>query len=384
MKNTTGIIHSVLLFSLFITLTSCKGQFNTTLSTNATTPQQANISGESKISLPAGVSPQTMFRCSMKDKEGNLWFGTTGAGIYKYDGKLFTRYAEREGLLSNFVVGIAQDNKGNIWVATNNGIYYSKGNKFSRLEIPGVDDSKMSVGNKLASTKNIQVFCILCDKKGNIWFGTESEGLWKYDGMKFTNFRCADRNWIIVPKLGNAKYNQRGFISAILEDRKGNIWFSSSVNGLNYFDGISIHTIHLKHANHHTMQMIEDTPGNIWMATRLDGVCRYNGKTIESFTDKDGVYDNMASCIYEAKNGNIWFGSLGKAGSGGGGLKGITVFDGKTFTPVSSAGMRNNQVWCITEDNSGNLWIGTKEFGLFRYDGKKFTEFTKPSAFTTL
>ena len=38
--------------------------------------------------------------------------------------------------------------------------------------------------------------------------------------------------------------------------------------------------------------------------------------------------------------------------------------------------MRNNQVWSILEDNSGGIWVGTKEFGLFRYDGKVFTEMT--------
>ena len=84
----------------------------------------------------------------------------------------------------------------------------------------------------------------------------------------------------------------------------------------------------------------------------------------------------MASCLYEAKNGNIWFGSLGKAGTNGNGLKGITVYDGKTFKPISSLGMRNNQVWTVVEDNEGNVWVGTKEFGLYRYDGKTFTEFT--------
>ena len=68
------------------------------------------------------------------------------------------------------------------------------------------------------------------------------------------------------------------------------------------------------------------------------------------------------------KNGNIWFGSLGKAGTGGTGLKGVMVYNGKTFRHISSKGMRNNQVWTVIEDNSGNVWIDTKEFGLFRYD----------------
>lgn len=354
----------------------CNGQTQTNISTGITNHQEITIAGQPKINLPEGVSPQTMFRCSMKDKEGNLWFGTTGAGIYKYDGKRFTRYAEKEGLSSNFVVGIAQDIRGNIWVATNNGIFHSSGNTFSRLKIPGFEDLKTGFDNTSPATKKLQVFCVVGDKNGNIWFGTEGDGLWKYDGTTLANFKCADSTWIAVPKDGAADYRQKGFVSAILEDQKGKIWFSSSATGLTCYDGKSFKVVKLNHSAHHTLQMLADKTGNIWMATRLDGICKYNGKTIESFIAKDGVYDNMASCLYEAKNGKIWFGSLGKAGTGGSGLKGISVYDGKTFTPITSTGMRNNQVWTIIEDKERNIWVGTKEFGLFRYDGKIFTDFT--------
>ena len=194
MKNLRKILRIILIFSFFITLTSCNGQTKINIASNITDSQKTIIPGYPKISLPEGLSPQIMFRCSMKDKEGNLWFGTTGAGIYRYNGKLFTRYAEMEGLSSNFVVGIAQDIKGNIWVATNNGIFHSNGNSFSRLEIPEFGSSKVDIGQNNSSIKKLQVFCVLGDKKGNIWFGTESEGLWKYDGTKLTNYKCADSN----------------------------------------------------------------------------------------------------------------------------------------------------------------------------------------------
>lgn len=376
MKNIIFTLSIALFFSLFISLISCKGQTQTNISTDISTNQETLIVGQPKIILPDGISPQTMFRCSMKDKDGNLWFGSTGAGIYKYDGKLFTRFAEKEGLASNFVVGIAQDIKGTIWVATNNGIFHSNGNSFSRLEIPSFQSPKDGIGTNYSSIKNLQVFCVLGDKKGNVWFGTERDGLWKYDGTKLTNYKCADSIWVEVSKTNTSIYKQKGFISAILEDKNGNIWFSSSANGLNYYDGKTFRWVNLKHAAHHTLQMIEDKTGNIWMATRLDGICRYNGNTIVSYIEKDGVYDNMASSLYEAKNGSLFFGSLGKAGTGGSGLKGITVYDGKTFVPIASTGMRNNQVWTVIEDNIGNIWVGTKEFGLYRYDGKTFTEFT--------
>ncbi len=363
MKIIIKTLNTALLFSLFLTINVCNGQ--------------------SSITLPKGVNQQTMFRCSMKDKAGNLWFGTTGAGIYKYDGKLFTRYAENEGLSSTLVYSIAQDIKGSIWVATNNGIFYNKGSRFNRLEIPELDHSNSfsSLGISNANSplnRKLQVYCVVCDKKGNIWFGTENQGLWRYNGTNFTNFRCADSTWIEVPK-GNsyADYKQNGFVQSLLKDKKGNIWVSSFSTSLNYYDGKTFHKVTTNRLSRaHTFQMMEDKLGNIWMATRNDAICRFNGKTIESFIGKEGIHDNSASCLYEAQNGNVWFGSLGISGSGGKGVKGITIYDGKSFTPISSKGMRNNEVWTVIEDNSNNIWIGTKEFGLFRYNGKSFTEFT--------
>ena len=313
----------------------------------------------------------------------NIWFGTTGAGIYKYDGNLFIRYAEKEGLTNLIVYSITQDKNGNIWTGTDDGIYYSNGDNFFKLSVPKVENSN----NSLLSKNKLPVYCVAVDNKNNIWFGTENTGLRCYDGNKFKNFRCINNIWTETSTNDNS---QVGFIQSLLTDKKGNVWISSLNSPLQYFDGVSFHSInvdHLKNSEHkkgiedistgHFFQMIEDKSGNIWMATRDDGVCRYNGTLLESFTEKDGFFDNSSSCVYETKDGKIWMGSLGKSGTRGEGLKGLTVYDGKTFATIPSSEMRNNEVWTVIEDNKGIIWVGTREFGLFKYDGKKFKEVTK-------
>jgi len=39
--------------------------------------------------------------CGLQDKTGNLWFGTTGDGVYRFDGKLFTNFTMKDGLDTN-------------------------------------------------------------------------------------------------------------------------------------------------------------------------------------------------------------------------------------------------------------------------------------------
>ncbi len=56
--------------------------------------------------------------CSYKDKWGNLWFGTNGGGVSKYDGKNFTTYTTAHGLANNVIWCITQDHEGNLWFGT--------------------------------------------------------------------------------------------------------------------------------------------------------------------------------------------------------------------------------------------------------------------------
>ena len=45
-------------------------------------------------------------QCGLQDKEGNLWFGTTENGLYKYDGKSFSRFLVADGLNSNNIYSL--------------------------------------------------------------------------------------------------------------------------------------------------------------------------------------------------------------------------------------------------------------------------------------
>jgi class 3 adenylate cyclase len=58
----------------------------------------------------------------LEDKSGNLWFGTYGGGVSKYDGTTFTHFTEKEGLSNNFVNGILEDKYGNLWFGTRFGL----------------------------------------------------------------------------------------------------------------------------------------------------------------------------------------------------------------------------------------------------------------------
>jgi ligand-binding sensor domain-containing protein len=373
----------------FILITSCNAQNKTDIQDKSVNDSKAVATSDQKIIVPGGADPHASFRCSMMDKAGNLWFGTTGAGIYRYDGKYFKNFSAKDGLANTVVFSLVEDNNGHIWVGTEDGVFRSDGNTFSRVAVPGFEDSDSNMFNDINSANAANqyrskkaVYKIIQDTKGNIWFGTEAKGLYRYDGKSFTNFQYANNDWKIVPNdsLRNHK-GTSGLVQYILEDSDGNIWFSNVGygNGLRRYDGKTFTHFKLSsQSGGHVFYMIEDKTGNIWMATRDDGVCRFNGTSFECFTTKSSGYcDRGANTLLQDRNGNIWIGSAGNVGTDGGC---VTVYDGKSFTSISTKALRNDRVWTMIEDKSGNIWLGAKEMSLYRYDGKTFTDFSDTTA----
>ncbi len=65
--------------------------------------------------------PSSYIRNILQDKRGNIWFGTSGGGASRYDGKSFTNFTEKEGLLDDNVNEIFEDKDKNLWFCTSIG-----------------------------------------------------------------------------------------------------------------------------------------------------------------------------------------------------------------------------------------------------------------------
>jgi ligand-binding sensor domain-containing protein len=104
--------------------------------------------------------------CSYKDHDGNLWFGTFGNGVSRYDGRTFTNFSSAHGLAHNLINSIAEDSKGNIWFNTFGGVSIYDGVSFKNFTTAhGLPDN--------------DVLQSLEDSRGNIWLTTE-KGVCRY------------------------------------------------------------------------------------------------------------------------------------------------------------------------------------------------------------
>ncbi|MFZ4621750.1 MAG: ligand-binding sensor domain-containing protein [Bacteroidota bacterium] len=306
-------------------------------------------------------------QCGLQDKAGNLWFGTSDNGLFKYDGKSFTQYLATDGLNINNIFTLVEDNDGKIWIGTGAGLYLYDGRTFSKIRIPL---RKNLQPNKNTNNRNSDwVFSIVQAKSGKLWFAT-IHGVYIYDGKSFTPFIVSDNTGGYMSSNNNVEY--------ILEDTAGNIWFGGRGNeGVYRYDGNSITNFKLKEltlqfesrrvGHNWAWPQLQDKNGNIWFSN-WGGAYRYDGKTFTSFTKSDGLpgYNGLVAKIIEDKNGNLWFGGDG----------GLSRYDGKSFTCFHD-GLINPWIWTILEDKTGAIWVGTRETGLYRFDGKRFTNFSE-------
>jgi ligand-binding sensor domain-containing protein len=123
------------------------------------------------------------------DKDNNLWLGTQGAGVYRYDGDDYVIYDQSSGGVKEtpIVMALAQDNKENTLIGIDGGgIARYDGKNLSTLWFDAAGGSYH------------RVLALYKDHKDTVWVGTSMGGFWKYDGHQFTLIKGTDHSSVFA------------------------------------------------------------------------------------------------------------------------------------------------------------------------------------------
>ncbi len=264
-----------------------------------------------------------------EDSNGNLWFGTLSKGIAKYDGTELSYLTKKDGLPSERVLHVLEDKDGFLWFNTGQGISKYDGHSFTNFLVNDADFRSHSVS------------CSLIDSKGNFWIGTWG-GVYLFDGKGFTPFELP------TPQVS----------TPLNPDTKD--WITD---------------------------IVEDTEGNIWFARDGFGAYKYDGLSFKHYLKRDGLHANGVTDI-EIDGDTIWFGTrvaemdhpdptkrFGKAGIN------ILVDDKITAFP-DVPGFNTDDVYSIFNDQVGHIWISTKSNGVYRYQNGTFKNYPVPISIT--
>lgn len=262
-------------------------------------------------------------------------------------------HSNLNGKVTEFVRKMYQDKKGNFWFGTNgDGIIRYDNKALEEFDI--TEDFNRNTG---------AVRGIAEDNVGNIWFGTSS-GLIKFDGKNFKVFS---------KKEGLPSDEIWGMII----DKKGLIWLGTT-GGIYQFDGEEFTNFPLPKSivknpepmlsNNLVFKFLEDQNGTMWFVTDGNGIYNYKNSNFTQLTKSNGLTDNNTSDVFQDSKGNIWIGTYNG---------GVSKYDGSTFFNFTKDGLiEGSEVYNFCEDKKGNVWFSAENYGVYRFDGKKFTQFT--------
>ncbi len=234
---------------------------------------------------------------------------------------------------------IHQDNKGFIWIGTNNGPY----------QFDGVSYTKVHAADKIGSTK---VTCIFDDVDGKIWFGYENGDISTY-------------NYIQESLLISEGPGPQSKITTIIQTADSAMVFGTYGDGLFVFKNNSFYHINTTSglSDDFIYTMILDHQQNIWVGTD-NGISivelKNNNHSIRTITIEDGLPDFIIQDLAIDTNGLVWIGTHDS---------GVCFYDPAQKSFTMPPGLEKwqygpvNDILLIYD----RIWIATNSWGVIDY-----------------
>ncbi|SRX56075.1 hybrid sensor histidine kinase/response regulator transcription factor [Aequorivita sp. CIP111184] len=275
--------------------------------------------------------------CLFEDNTGTIWLGTDGTGISYYD-----EYLVKFNVLTNDQVplnvnvdvirAITKDADNNIWVGTS-------GKGLTRLNI-----DKQNFYTYTTQNSNLlgdRIMSLLIDG-GRLWIGHQTHGLQLMDSKgKITSFK------------ETASFT----IWKIYKDENDMLWFGTRDHGLIQFDKkhgiIQQFTTENSNLTTNNIRTIEKgKTGELWIGTETDGLFKLNINK-HSVEKVNNINSNIKSLYFND--------SVLLIGTNGDGLQVFNPMKKTVQNFTTKEGLPNNVIYGILPDNEGFLWISSNK-----------------------
>ncbi|HEY4110390.1 two-component regulator propeller domain-containing protein [Puia sp.] len=310
------------------------------------------------------------------DGDHQIWVGTIDGGLDLFERPTngFRHYAHDaknpRSLMNNSISALFEDSRHRLWVGTYTGLEL-----FDRATGGFVHFRKDNVagggsGNSVGITNNT-INTLAEDGDGNLWVGTENDGLIIFDTAGVLHHFLHDD--VDASSIGtNSLYG-------IYRDSKKNMWLGSFSGGLDLVNSDTRRFALYRHnsspyslSDNHILRIYEDLHNNLWIATDGGGVNLFDRKTDRFTHFRHDPNNSQSICgdyildVMEDSKGNMWFGSW---------ADGLSIYNRKTnrYTHFKAEGdnpraLKSNNIWDICEDRQHRVWIATYGGGLELYD----------------
>ena len=282
---------------------------------------------------PASISVFAL----LQDRDSNLWFGGTNSfGPVRLQAGHFTAFPAGSIASDLIVYSYFEDREGCLWIATSDGL----------LQLRDLPFTTLTTADGLPAN-NIRLVQSTGD--GAIWASSNRSGLMRLKGARVESFGTEDG------------LSSRG-ISVILQRGSGAMIVATTYHGLNLSQGRRwIPFLRGVLPTERITALLEDRNGDLWVGTEDGGVVYLPRAGPQTFSERQGLGSNFISKLLEAPDGTIWIGTE----------HGLTIWDhGKLHSPGFGKEFTTANVSGLLSGHDGAIWIATSD-GLSRFlDGR--------------
>jgi ligand-binding sensor domain-containing protein/signal transduction histidine kinase len=284
------------------------------------------------------IHPDQLFEV-FQDRKGAVWFCTSKGLARRENGSIERLHPYGPG--GRGVFRVYEDPQENLWAEGATGIF-----RVSRTKL------------KLESlAPSIQVRAISADREGNLWIGTNGEGLMRFKDRRIRIFTKADGLPNNIPMT-------------LLSKRDGSLWVGNNCGGLSVFNGERFKTYDEKDglSNACVWALAEGKSGEIWIGTWGGGLFRFADNHFAQFNLRQGLAGEVVRAITTARDGSLWIATDG-------GLS--HMVNGQFHNYTTADGLSSNRVVSVYQDRHGTIWVGTGR-GIDRMTGDRFAPVFSP------
>ncbi len=280
------------------------------------------------------------FHSIYEDREQNLWIGSEGQGLYRFQQQSIQSYSKEQGLIDRNVYPIYQDRNGAIWI----GAWYKGLSRFYQ--------EKFTNSTISDNPRNRLVTAIAEDNRGRLWVATHGGVNVFHDGR----FHRSDE-----PALPNGAVVQVMYL-----DQKGTLWFGTSKGLVSFKDGLTRFFSKRDGLAGDDVRIItQSSTGDLWIGG-YGGLTLLQHDHFVHWVERNGLPDNNIRAICVDSDNVVWIGTYD---GGLGRLK-----DGKFTRYTMRDGLFDNGAFQILEDGHGYLWMSCNR-GIYRVSKKELNEF---------
>lgn len=280
-----------------------------------------------------------------KDRDGNMWFGSFGDGVYKFKGRMFTKLRTEEGLSVKTIMAVTKNQRGDLWL----GSYGSGIDRWSNGKVYHYGISE-GVSSEFITS-------VVEDSIGAMWFGSW-HGLNHFKGEEFINYTTDDG----LPT---------NIVYFAMKDSQNQLWFGTRQGVVSFEEGKfkPLYTQNDSLFREEVTSIVELRNGSLVIVAHQGVFITENGK-VKPLLQPDLFHNEMITAVVLDKEQHLLFATIN------GLIYHYDIERAELSLLNKSNDIPQSMIYSMIFADDGSLLVGTQRgiFRLFFGDDRKIVK----------